>query len=306
MKRFRNARTSFKLLAGFALVAALTVLVGIVGVTQIGQLDASVKSMYADSTVAISDLSHARSDLAEARAQALTAAVEGKPEPVAVAKAAWQEYIDDLKAAMDHYRSTDMTGRTEELAKFDQAIATYQNVSPEAWAICARGDLAAFKQLRISKLTQPATAATAALSNLAEIEDRYAKKAIDDAEAQARNAKLLMIGLIIVAALASIGLALGLGRMIVGPLQRTIDVLQRLARGELNQQIEVTTTDEAGQMSAALATALESLATTMRKIGEASQMLASSAEEFSAVSSQPQVSLRGRRRGVKTGPWYRS
>jgi methyl-accepting chemotaxis protein len=64
MKRFRNARTSFKLLAGFALVAALTVLVGIVGATQIGQLEASVKSMYVDSTVAISDLSDARSNTA--------------------------------------------------------------------------------------------------------------------------------------------------------------------------------------------------------------------------------------------------
>jgi methyl-accepting chemotaxis protein len=286
MRHFRNARTALKLLVGFALVAAFTVVVGIVGVTRVDQLDASVQAMYVDSTAAIGNLSDARNHFLAARVQTLTAGLERAPEPVAAAKATWQAEVAGAREAMDAYRITDMTGRTEELAKFDAAFQAYQSASEAVWGLAAGGDVAKFEEYRKSKVAPPALATTAALTNLATIENRFAKAAVEQADEQAGRGKLMIIVLNVLAVLASIGLAMGLGRMVARPLQRTVDILQRLARGELNQQIEVTSTDEVGQMSAALSEAITSLSTTMRKIGEASQLLASSAEEFSAVSAQ--------------------
>ncbi len=286
MRRFRNARTAVKLLAGFAVVAALSVVVGVVGVTRVGALNASVQSMYINSTTAISDLSDARSAFLDARLQTLTVGLESTPEGVAAAKAKYQEDWAVVTAAMKRYRATDMTGRTDQLAKFDQAFQEYGSGADQGWTIAATGNSAKYDAFRRQRLVPPAAAATAALTALAGIENQYAKRAIDDANAQAGSARWLMIMLIVAALLASVGLAVGLGRMIARPLQATVEVLQRLAQGQLNQQVVATTTDEIGQMHAALAEAMTSLSTTMRRIGEASQMLASTAEEFSAVSAE--------------------
>ena len=286
MKAFRNARTSVKLLSGFALVAALALVVGIVGFTRVGQLSTSVQSMYDNSTVAISDLSEARTNFMDARVQSLSAGLAATPEGVAAIKASWEKDMAAVTDAMGRYRATDMTGRTDELAKFDKAFADYRDRTPQLWSLAAAGNVQAFEKYRKADLSPLAKAATDALSGLADIENTYAKKAIDEANAQAASAKLLMVLLSVVAVFVSIGLALWLGRMIAGPLQRTVEILQRLARGELNQKVEVTSTDEVGQMSAALAQAIESFATTMGRIGETSQMLAASAEEFSAVATE--------------------
>jgi methyl-accepting chemotaxis protein len=286
VRRFRDARTAVKLLAGFAVVAALTVLVGVVGISRVDALDAAVSSMYVDSTTAISDLGLARTEYSAARLQGPLSALDGTQAGVAKIRATWQTHIDAITAVMGKYRATDMTGREEALAAFDKAFAEYQKVVPKLWELGAAGDARAAEAYRSGVVSPPASAATAALDKLATIEDAAAEKAIAAANAQALTARTLIIAMIVVSVAASLALAFGLGRMISRPLRQTVLILERLAKGELNQQIEVTSSDEAGQMSAALVTALASLSGTMRQIGETSQVLASSAEEFSAVSGE--------------------
>jgi methyl-accepting chemotaxis protein len=286
VKVFRDARTAVKLLVGFAVVTALTVMVGLVGLSRVSSLDAGVTSMYVNSTVAISDLGAARSEFATARLQGALAGLDGTSSGVAKIHATWQTHVDAIGSAMAKYRSTDMTGRQEQLAAFDKAFADYQNVVPRLWELAVAKDTGAFEAYRSGVISPPAAAATTALDNLAAIENEAAQQAIAGAHSEASNARVLIIGMIVACGLASLGLAFGLGRMISRPLQRTVAVLELLAQGRLDQQVEVTSRDEAGQMSAALVAALASLSGTMRQIGDTSQVLASSAEEFSAVSGE--------------------
>lgn len=90
VRRFRDARTAVKLLAGFSVVAALTVLVGVVGISRIASLDRAVESMYVNSTVAIGNLGQARSEYAVARLQGPLAAMDGTEAGVAALRATWQ------------------------------------------------------------------------------------------------------------------------------------------------------------------------------------------------------------------------
>jgi methyl-accepting chemotaxis protein len=286
MRRFRDARTAVKLLTGFSLVAVLTVVVGAVGFSRISSLDASLKSMYVDSTTAIGYLSDARTNLGDARVQGLLAGMTGTPAAVASAQTAWQQDTSGITAAMNSYRATNMTGRETQLAAFDKAYADYLSNAPKLWDLALAHDQAAFEKFRRAMVQPSATAATVALTALSMIENTDAKAAADAGHAQAATAELLMIAIAVATALASLTLALLLGRMISRPLQATVAVLERVARGELNQVVEVTSNDEIGRMRAALGTALDAIRDTMRKIGEASQLLAASAEEFSAVSTE--------------------
>jgi len=69
VQRFRDAPTAAKLLGGFAMVASLTVVVGVIGILRVGSLSDAVSAMYVNSTTAISDLGQVRSDFAAARLQ---------------------------------------------------------------------------------------------------------------------------------------------------------------------------------------------------------------------------------------------
>jgi hypothetical protein len=140
VQRFRDARTAVKLLAGFSVVAALTALVGVIGISRVDSLDTAVKSMYVNSTAAISELGQARSEYATARIQGPLAGLDGTPAGVAKIRDTWQTHIDAITTAMTTYRATDMTGRQEQLAAFDQAFANYQKLVPHLWELAVAGD----------------------------------------------------------------------------------------------------------------------------------------------------------------------
>jgi methyl-accepting chemotaxis protein len=286
VRRFRDVRTAGKLLAGFAVVAALTVAVGIVGLTRVNSLDTAVSSMYVNSTTAISDLSQIRSEFAQARIQGMLAGLDGTPSGVAKIAVAWQSHLDAIAKSADAYRATDLTGREEQLAAFDQGLAEYRRVAPHLWPLAVAGNLRAFEQYRSDVVSPPATKATTALDKLAGIEDAVARQSLAQANEGAARSRVLIMSMIVACVLASLALAFGLGRMIAGPLKKTVTVLERLAAGHLDQEIATGGRDEAGQMSAALAAALGALSGVMRQIGETSQVLAASAEEFSAVSGE--------------------
>ena len=101
-----------------------------------------------------------------------------------------------------------------------------------------------------------------------------------------------------------VGLALGLGlvlallagltvtRSVTRPLRRTVTVLEAVARGDLDERLELGSRDEVGRMGAALDTTLDRLCGALRSIDHSSHSLASASQELSAVATQMSASSR--------------
>jgi len=140
--------------------------------------------------------------------------------------------------------------------------------------------------LRDSVASPLSDAAMADLVGLDGIEDEAAVKALADSAASYSSARTLIIAIIVVALAFSVGLAIGIGRMIAGPLAKAVVVLEGLADGRLDLQLDVDTKDEVGQMASALNRAMAKLRAAMNLMGNNAQGLASASEELSAVSSQ--------------------
>ena len=81
-------------------------------------------------------------------------------------------------------------------------------------------------------------------------------------------------------------------RGVTRPLRRTVDVLEAVARGELDQRLDLGTRDETGRMAAALDTTLDRLSDALRSIDHSSHSLASASQELSAVATQMTASAR--------------
>jgi methyl-accepting chemotaxis protein len=85
-----------------------------------------------------------------------------------------------------------------------------------------------------------------------------------------------------------IALVLGfaIARSILGPLNRTLKVLQAMADGDLSQQVAVDSTDEIGSMGRALNRAISDVGSAVGSIAENATSLASAAEELNSTSQQ--------------------
>ena len=103
-----------------------------------------------------------------------------------------------------------------------------------------------------------------------------------DYKASKRNVVVLLI---LTVALAVAG-ALWLARRIVAPLRSTVDVLDKVAAGDLTQRLEVSGKDEVGQMAVALNRTLESTESVIRMIGASAEDLAAASTGFSARSEK--------------------
>ncbi|AGA27931.1 methyl-accepting chemotaxis protein [Singulisphaera acidiphila] len=83
-----------------------------------------------------------------------------------------------------------------------------------------------------------------------------------------------------------VGFSLWIVRGITQPLNRTMQVLDALATGDLTDRLQETSKDEIGIMGRGLNQALERMEGAVRSIGQNAQGLAGAAEELSVVSRQ--------------------
>ncbi|HZR58752.1 MAG TPA: methyl-accepting chemotaxis protein [Terriglobales bacterium] len=77
-----------------------------------------------------------------------------------------------------------------------------------------------------------------------------------------------------------------IGASILGPLNKTMYVLQALAEGDLRQHVEVASTDEIGVMGQALNKAIDGMSQTIQSIASTAEHVASASEEISSAANQ--------------------
>jgi methyl-accepting chemotaxis protein len=285
---FGNLPTARKLLAGFLSVSLLMVVVGLVGIAQLRGAQQRLQTMNEQVLAPVQDMGEVESLVAEMRFRMLDIAIVEDP----ARKAAGQQLLDqidaDLDAALAQYQEdTSLTGTDAELQVLTENLATYRKLrDDELVPLAMAGEVQRFLEVRDARTLEPAERIAATVDTLLAAETEAAADSVADSRS-AYTASLWLIGLIMVGALAlSIFLSTFIARLVVGPLRRTVEVLEGLAQGRLDRRIEVASTDEVGQMGTALNAAMEQLAASMRTIGGNANALASSSEELSAVSTQ--------------------
>ena len=112
-------------------------------------------------------------------------------------------------------------------------------------------------------------------------ERQSAKRAKESAQA-----RTLLAGASVLALLIGLGAALIITRLIVRPLQHTLTAAERIAAGDLSQDIRITREDEMGQLQRSMQTMTVSLRELVGHIRDGVTQIASAAEQLSAVTEQ--------------------
>lgn len=289
MSWLNDAKLSTKLITSFGLCAVITLGVGVLGSQWVSTLSDNLKQVFTNNLVSVANT-------AETKTKAVGQTRDMYRLYVATVSNAPQsekdEYLASMKAnqlasekAFANYRKTPLAD--DERAAGDQMEKdwpVYQEVVQKYLALMKAGDLENGRALLLGELQKRYRVVMDQLTIMIDSNDRQIGEGGVEAEAMETSAKTSLYTGITLAFIAALGLGLFISRLISRPIATAVTSAQRIAKGDLTQQIVSTGRDESGQLLSALGDMQTSLKTTIQQIASASDQLASAAEELTAVT----------------------
>lgn len=282
----RGIRT--KVLVPSVLASAVALIIGLVGLNSLSASAETSQRIYKNNLAAVKilgEIAVTRKSVSLSVRDILLAG-DG-PE----AQATQDEYVE-LQATfveqLDDYAATGLTAQNQELVSqirenFERYLV---EVETKLGPFAERGDLAGWLNANNTEVAPVAEAVSSALGDIVESEDAQAAEAAADAESSYAAQRRLALSLLAIGLFAALGFALLVARGVTSSVNKLKAALQQLAAGDLTVDAGVRSRDEIGQMAADLETARESLRSSLAIMGDNTVVLASAAEEMSAVSHQ--------------------
>ncbi|MFM0196344.1 methyl-accepting chemotaxis protein [Paraburkholderia strydomiana] len=278
-----SIRTSLTLV-GIILVA-LTMVVGVLGLTALGSASKSLDRIARGDLVAIHALDDAsayllRSRLSLDRFTALTAAGDTETAKKVLDRAVelygfsnknWQTYVDAPKTGVDQAQMDELLARRTALVR--------DGMEPEFAALRAN-DMAAYHAIADTKISPMFVS----YDNVASVVIKNLQQQAVDQQADAQSNISLMTTLIIafatLALLLVIGLRFALRGLIVQPLQDATECFERIAAGDLSEAIEVKSRNEIGRLFAGIKRMQESMASMVTAVRSSTESIDTGAREI--------------------------
>ena len=253
MKALDNVRIGTKLIGGFLLVAAIIIVVAVVGFVNMQAMNANTDQMYADRLVPIGQLGAVDTNLYQMRGDLYKFIL--LPDERAKTEQTYTEAIATINKEIKAYCETFLLKEEkEELARFDTAWAEYQKQSAEVLKFTKAGnDKAAIALLLDGGAASNARKAVGASADkLTEINLQEAKRLEQASEASFSSATMVsgVVGVIAVALAIFIGVILS--RSVTNPLNQGVKMMQEMEKGHLGLRLKMERKDEIGVLARAM------------------------------------------------------
>jgi methyl-accepting chemotaxis protein len=287
MNAFNNLRVGTKLVAGFILVALVTLVVGTIGITKIRQIDAEDTKLYEKVTVPLGDLAgiavlfqRTRINLRDALEARDPAERQASLDTIAKLRREISEKADKFEKTIisDKARAT--------FNEFKESRAAYLALSDRVLQLNAAGRADEAITLLRGAAKQAALHEQELLDTLLASKEQQGRLTSENNTRVAVAASRIMTVLVILGALLAVGLGVFISRTITVPLARAVQVANRLASGDLSAELEAGSQDEIGELMSALNNMVLSLRQLVAQTVLISSGIASASAQLHATSDQ--------------------
>ena len=283
-------KISTKLLLSFVLCAFITLVVGALGIKGVTRLASALELTFSNNLVSVSNTAATLNGMV-AHNRGLYRLVDASNGDVAQQdrERVRQDIANELKrsqTAYAIYRATPLEDDERAAGdKFDQIWPTYVSNSERIIAMLDAGQLEQARTQLNTSNNELFRQARELIRVMVDSNNRQIKEgaAADDLR---NSAMTWMIAGIVLAFIIAIIIGVLITRLITRPIAQAVEGAQRIAKGDLTQAIVTERTDEAGQLLMALSDMQGGLKSTLVEIANASDQLASAAEELSAVTDE--------------------
>lgn len=298
---------SNRLLAGFGIVIALMLAIGIYGLSQISRVRDTMDRVVERDFTMISELNtifEAQAEATAATQDAVRLGMGGNP-PIADidrAEASYRGAITRMQDAVrrgiaitDEYSSTALSSdrasgwkrNGELLREIDNLLKTSTPQREEQFRAIRAGQTVSTAFIEAS-MAQRRTQFLGLISEMREVANGGIENGRQLVRRVYEESQVSTIGAIIAAVIISIIIVMLLRRSIVGPIQKFMLFVERVGRGELSGQPATTGTDEIGRLGVTLNSMVAGLKDLAMQSREATNNLGSAIAEIRA-STQEQA-----------------
>ena len=283
--QLRNMKIGIRAASVFALLGVLVLAMGMIALYETRQMDEATDEIRVTWMPAVVALSEISSNLGRARAITLRAALEETDLERARSLDMLKSINAQLKDGLKDYDNTIVATDDRALFnRFNTAHEQYVSLQAQVISDIAAGRLDQAKLQINGPLSEHADNMMKAMAALIAYNGKGAEEASQRSSDVADQALTAIIGSLLVIMLVLAAIATLLTRSIVVPLADAVAVAERVATGDLTQNIHVTGRDEPALLLRALGRMQESLRDTLRKIAASSDQLASASEELHTVT----------------------
>ena len=238
-----------KLLGGFLAVVAMLVTLGFVSLTKMGTLNRQTDAIGDEILPGIQLIDDMQIQLKTIRQKQLgifeyNDAASRLPKLKEAAAAQ-----DQIKKDLGDYEALYAAGERQYGDTFGADIEAYmQKTAPLSDQISGANDLTTL-QATMSAGRDAFNQAIADAEKWIEFKNKSENEAMSSADSAYSSARTMTIGAMIVAALIAAGLGFILARSITNGVGQVSSAMSRIAKGELDAQVNVTSNDEIGEMA---------------------------------------------------------
>jgi methyl-accepting chemotaxis protein len=280
-----------KLLLSFLLCSVITLGVGLLGIKGVVRLAAALELTFSNNLMSVSNTAATLNGLV-AHNRGLYRLLDAGNGDVAQQDRdrVRQDIANEVKrsqAAYTTYRATPLEDDERAAGDtFDQIWPTYLSSSERILSLLDKGQIEQARTELNTTNNELFRQARELIRVMVESNNRQIKEGAIAAEALRDSALTWMISGIVLAFIIAIIVGVLITRLITRPIAQAVASAQRIADGDLTQTISTERTDEAGQLLVALSDMQGGLKHTLLEIANASDQLASAAEELSAVTEE--------------------
>ncbi|WP_432573578.1 methyl-accepting chemotaxis protein [Kineococcus sp. SYSU DK005] len=277
---------------GAIVVLSCTAATGLLGVGLAGLSDVNARTgeVYAQDLLPAADLADLRASALQAQRDLANLALaddDAAREDLAARVAADDEELDALVERYGAALST--AAQRAELEEFTTWWASYRGTRDGFLVPLAtsgeEGDRAKFQQLYLGNVALLAGRAEESLDELDRLSEAHGRASVAAAADTYSTARTTMVAVLVAGLLVTALLARWTTNLVVRPLRQVVEVLARVADGDLTARAEVDRRDEVGRMAQALGTATESMRRTVAGLDGDAATLARAAGELQATTS---------------------
>ncbi|UWZ39964.1 methyl-accepting chemotaxis protein [Dactylosporangium roseum] len=286
MSAFRDLSVAWKLRIVAIVVCALLAAVGVIGLLYLGNSQDRLDALYNQNLRSVQVLDDVAGDYKEVRLQSRALALAQTDAEKETATKGVENAVAGLEESWKDFTTrTDGADTEQDRSTFSAAWTTYKQILTSKSIPAARAsNYVEYNRISREEVEPVAGRIAMSLDNLVQRENRAAKSALDASAADYRTARLLLLGLTLLAIVITFSMVTVVVRAVSRPLRETVSVLSGLAEGRLDQRLPVTSQDEVGRMGAALNSALDRLSETVRTVIDSAHQLANASNQISGAS----------------------
>ncbi len=287
MVSIKDISLSKRLIGGFTVVVILLAIVGFAGYTGITTINSELKEITQDlfvSSDAFKDMQAANLAASEALGEHLLGNNDAK-EQLETA------YKDFDKAKSVIYSTYLDDNEKKRMVEIEQMHNDFKQSIQQLWDATTANDIHDASVIAATvKYEDSRDKLNKALQVFVDSQAAQVKESEESANTTEINTILMIVSVTIIAAVIGFGIGYYISRSITKPVDSMLYASNKVASGDLTVQVKSNSKDEAGQLSLAIQTMIDSLKGVLSKVQNSATMVASTAQELSASSEEMKAS----------------